>query len=41
MRSICLGQPFDAAEVEREAAELRRLFAVMMQAAVPMTRAER
>ena len=41
IRSICLGQPFDAAEVEREAVEMRRLFAVMMQAAAPLTRAER
>jgi hypothetical protein len=41
IRSICLGQPFDAAEVEREAVEMQRLFAVMMQAVVPITRAAR
>ena len=40
MRSICLGQPFDAAEVAREAIEMQRLFALMMQATVPITRAD-
>jgi len=41
MRSICLGQPFDAEEVAREAVEMQRLFDVMMQAAMPIAQAKR
>ena len=41
MRRIGIGKPFDPEQVQRDAAELQRLFAGMMEAAKPIMRIKR